>query len=105
MVYGETPSANRNNSQVRMFTLGNDLGNDRVSERLSYEHVGITACLCDEDVSGVENRLSKARRAVNTISGMGIRRNGSSVTPCCKTFWVIVVPIALFGSEMWILND
>ena len=24
---------------------------------------------------------------------------------CCMIFWSIIVPIALFGCEMWVLND
>ena len=101
LVYGETPAANAHNSQMRVFMLGED----RVKERLSYEHVGITTCLYETDVSGVQDRIAKARRALNAISGLGIRRNGLSVFTCCIIFWIIVVPIALFGSEMWILND
>ena len=72
---------------------------------MSYDHVGVTTCLFDDDVSGVEGRLAKARRALNSISGLGIRRNGLSVVTCCVIFWSIVAPIALFGCEMWILND
>ena len=81
------------------------LGQDRVRERKTYDHVGVTCCLTDDDVTGIEGRLSKARRALNAISGMGIRRNGLSVATCCTIFWVIVAPIALFGAELWILND
>ena len=101
MVFGETPAANAHNAEVRIFKLGNN----RVRERLSYDHVGVTTCLFDDDVSGVEGRLAKARRALNSISGLGIRRNGLSVVTCCVIFWSIVAPIALFGCEMWILND
>ena len=101
MVYGETPRANKHNSEVRVFKLGSD----RVRERTSYDHVGVTACLFDEDISGITGRLSKARRALNAISGLGIRRNGLSVYTCNVIFWSIIVPIALLGCEVWILND
>ena len=74
-------------------------------ERLSYDHVGVTACLYDDDASGIVGRISKARRALNAISGLGIRRNGLSMYTCCMIFWSIIVPIALFGCEMWVLND
>ena len=56
-------------------------------------------------VSGVEGWLAEARRTFNAISGLGIRRNGLSVVTCCLIFWVIVAPITLFGSELWILSD
>ena len=81
------------------------LGPDRVKERPSYDHVGVTTCLTESDMSGVEGRLAKARRALNAISGMGIRRNGLSVATCCLIFWVIVALIAFFGCEMLVLND
>ena len=60
------------------------LGGDRVRERVSYEHVGVTACLYDEDALGIVGRLSKARRALNAISGLGIRKNGLSIHTCCN---------------------
>ena len=101
MVFGETPGANRHNATQRNFKLGRD----RVKERLSYDHVGVTACLYDEDISGIEGRLAKARRALNSISGLGIRRNGLTVQTCGTIFWSIIVPIALFGCEMWILTN
>ena len=101
MVYGETPKANKHNADRRVFMLGGD----RVRERVSYEHVGVTACLYDEDALGIVGRLSKARRALNVISGLGIRKNGLSVHTCDVIFWSIVVPIALFGCEVWVLND
>ena len=81
------------------------LGSDRILERSSYEHVGVTSCLFEEDMSGVEDRLSKARRALNAISGLGIRRNGLSVATCCLIFWVIVAPIALYGCELHVMNN
>ena len=101
LVFGETPGANRFNAERRRF----ELGGERVRERLSYEHVGVTLCLYETDVSGVKERLSKARRALNAVSGLGIRRNGLTIATCNAIFWTIVVPIALFGSELWILTD
>ena len=101
MVFGETPRTNKHNAEMRHFRLGGD----RVKERLSYDHVGVTACLYDDDASGIVGRISKARRAFNAISGLGIRRNGLSMYTCCMIFWSIIVPIALFGCEMWVLND
>ena len=96
MVFGETRAANKHNTEVQHFSLGRD----RVRERLSYDHVGVTLGLYEDDVSGVEGRLAKARRALNAISGLAIRRSGLSVETFCLVFWVIVAPIALFGSEL-----
>ena len=101
MVYGETPAYGKYNAVRHVFKLGLD----RVNERSSYAHVGVSACLFEDDMTGIQGRLAKARRALNAISGMGIRRNGLSVATCCLIFWVIVAPIALFGCEMLVLND
>ena len=101
MVYGEARNTNKHNAAIRNFRLGDK----RVKEKVRYEHVGITACLYEDDVEGIDGRLSKARKALNAISGLGIRRNGLTVATCCIIFWAIVVPIALFGCEIGILND
>ena len=65
MVFGETPRTNKHNAEMRNFRLGGD----RVKERLTYDHVGVTACLYDDDASGIVGRIAKARRALNAISG------------------------------------
>ena len=66
MAFGETPNANRHNADVRVFMLGRD----RVRERLTYDHVGVTTSLYDGDEMGILARLSKARLALNAISGL-----------------------------------
>ena len=99
MVFGETPRANKHNADRRLFRLWGE----GVRERLSYDHVGVTACSYEDEVSGILGRLSKARRALNAISGLGICKNGLSLHTCCIIFWAIIVPIALFGCEMTVL--
>ena len=89
------------NADRRFFMLWDD----RVREKLSYEHMGVVCCLSEDDVSGIEKRLTKAQRALNAVSGLEIRRNGLTVATCSIIFWVVVAPIALFGTELWILND
>ena len=83
MVYGKTLATNRHKAERWIFKSGED----RVKEKLTYDHVGVTACLFDSDTSGVEGRLSKARRALIALSGLGIRRNGLSVATCCIICW------------------
>ena len=63
---------NKRNSQNLIFKLGDE----RVNERVNYDHVGVRVCLYDDDVSGLEERVSKARRAFYAISGLGIRHCG-----------------------------
>ena len=100
LVYGEDRNEHKHNVQHRAFRLGPA----KVSERESYDHVGIRAIISDDDVSGIEERLSKARRTFNAVSGIGIRSNGLTMATCNVIFWTIVVPAALYGSEIWILN-
>ena len=60
--------------------------------------------LHDEDVSGhLEDRLSKARRSLNTTSGLGIHSNGLTVATCNVILWSVVVTIALSDAELSLL--
>ena len=101
LVYGEDTPENNRNSLFRSFRLGNDV----ISERSFYDHVGIRASISEEDTSGLEERLSKARRALNATSGLGIKKSGLTVKTCNIIFWSVVVPIAMYGCELLILTD
>ena len=101
LVFGESKFENRRNRLERSFKLGAE----SVPEKVDYEHVGVKLSIFDNDATGVEERLSKARRALNAASGIGIRKNGLNIASCSILFWSIIVPIATFGSELWILND
>ena len=70
MTYGETPKANVSISAHRVFKLGND----RVLEKQSYDHVGVKACLYKDNNPRVEEKITKARRAFNACAGLGIRK-------------------------------
>ena len=100
LVYGESRTEHIRNARNRAFRLGPAKEN----ERENYDHVGIRAVISDDDISGIEERLSKARRTFNAVAGIGIRSNGLTVATYNIIFWTIVVPTALYGSEIWILN-
>ena len=100
MIYGETEKQNLLNSKERIFKLGDK----RVLERSSYDHVGIKACLYEVN-ERVTEKISKGRRAFNACSGIGIRKNGLTMQACNIIFWGIVMPIVTFGSELWCLSD
>ena len=100
MVYGENEKTNLTNSKNRIFKLGDK----RVLERTSYDHVGIKACLYETN-NRVEEKICKGRRAFNACSGVGIRKNGLSMKSCNIIFWGIIIPIVTFGSELWVLSD
>ena len=101
LVFGEETREHEMNKQNRLFSLGNE----RVLEKESYDHVGVKACIFENDVSGIEERISKGRRTLNATAGLGIRNNGLTIYACCVIFWCIVMPIATFGAELWILDD
>ena len=100
LVYGENHRAHLRNSKKRLFKLGPA----RVREVTEYDHVGVKTSIFADNTSGIEDRIGKARRALNAISGIGIRRRGLNIATCNIIFWSIVVPIALFGCELWRLN-
>ena len=82
-----------------------NLGPATVREVVEYDHVGVKTSIFSDNCSGIDERISKARRALNAISGLGIRKNGLNIATCNIIFWSIVVPIATFGCELWRLND
>ena len=92
---------NKRNSQNLIFKLGDE----RVNERVNYDHVGVRVCLYDDDVSGLEERVSKARRAFYAISGLGIRRCGLNMYTCNVILWSIIAPITMYGCELLCLDD
>ena len=81
------------------------MGSDKISERLHYDHVGVRASIFDDDVSGLEERISKARRTLNAISGLGVRRSGLTIRTCNIIFWSVIVPIATYGCELLFLTE
>ena len=80
------------------------LGHEKVKERTNYDHVGVNVSIFAGDKCGISERLSKARRSLNALTGLGIRRCGLTVGTCSILFWSIVVPIALYGCELWFMS-
>ena len=101
LVVGENIRTHQRNAPYRRFNLGPAT----VREVVEYDHVGVKTSIFSDNCSGIDERISKARRALNASSGLGIRKNGLSIATCNIIFWSIVVPIATFGCELWRLND
>ena len=99
IVYGEDERKNLLNSKLRTFKLGDN----RVLGRQSYDHVGIKACIYENN-DKVSAKICKGRRAFNACSGVGIRKNGLTMMSCNIIFWGIV-PIVTFGAELWCLTE
>ena len=96
LVFGENLREHETNSKNRLFLLGPE----RVCERSTYEHVGINVSIFSPDISGI-----KARRTFNALTGLGIRKSGLTMATCNIVFWSIVIPVALYGCEVWRMND
>ena len=47
-----------------------------MNERVNYYHIGVRACLYEDDISGLEEPLAKAGKTLNAVSGLGKRHNG-----------------------------
>ena len=101
LVYGETKREHEIGSKFRTFRLGKD----KVGERQVYDHVGIKACIFNEDNQRIEEKLSKGRRTLNAASGLGIRKNGLTLKTCNLIFWTIVISTVTFGCEIWHVGD
>ena len=95
LVFGD--GNNRGKDQMREFQLGDA----KVKECLKYDHVGVKTSVFVDDVSGVEERVSKARTTFNAATGLGIRKNGLTIYTCNIIFWSLAVPTALYGCEVW----
>ena len=66
--------------------------------------MGVKACVYNDN-ERVQEKIVKGRRSLNACAGVGIRRNGLTMLTCNIIFWAIIVPIVLFGSEIWSLTD
>ena len=100
MVLGESKNEHESTSKFRQFSLGSQ----KIPEKVRYDHLGTVSTIYDEDSHRVGDRLSKARRVLNAVTGVGIRGKGLNMYTCNIIFWCIVVPTALFGCEIWCLT-
>ena len=100
MVYVETRSEFKKGCKYRNFSIGNE----KVKECESYDHVGIKNCLFSEFKPRTEERVSKGRRAFYAITSTGIKKKGLSMKVCSTLFWTIIAPIVTYGCEIWVLK-
>ena len=101
MVHGESSNESKRNSALRQYRIGND----KVSERYNYDHVGVKSCLNGNFEARTCEKIKKGRRALNSVLSVGIKKKGINMCTSNMIFWSIIVPITLFGSELWVLHD
>ena len=101
MVFGESSAEAAHGSANRMFKLGHD----RVKECQYYDHVGIKVCVKGDSHVRTEEKVKKARTALNMATCMGIRKGGLNMRTCCIIFWSVVVPTLCFGCELWVMSN
>ena len=66
LVYGEDRDTNKRNSALRQFKLGPH----RIPEKTFYEHVGVISCVFEYDECVIAERLAKARKMFNALTGL-----------------------------------
>ena len=99
MAYGVSKRDNvRNDKAHRAFCMCDK----KVSEKLGYAHAGDEACLFNDVVSHIEERLSKARQALDDVIGVRFMKIGVTIGVCNTIFWNITAPISPKALRCWL---
>ena len=101
LVYGEKPSVKKKFSKYRQYKLGPE----RVIEKTNYDHVGLKNCSEGVYIERTEEKISKARKALCAISGIGIKPGGVTMRVCDFIFFSVIMPILTFAAELWVLKE
>ena len=101
LVFGETQCETNRFCLERQYKIGNE----KVHERPNYDHVGVKSSINGNFSARTCEKIKKGRRAFYSAIGVGIKRNGLNMSTCNLIFWSVVVPITLFGSELWVLSQ
>ena len=70
LVFGETPKEHEIGKKYRMLKLGKE----RVPEKHTYDHVGVKNFLFYDYSERLDERISKSRRSLNSITSIGIKK-------------------------------
>ena len=101
LVYGEKPSIKKKYSKYRQYKMGTD----RVVEKITYDHVGLKNCSNGCYLERTEEKISKARKALCAISGIGFKPGGVTMRVCDFIFSTVIIPILTFAAELWVLKE
>ena len=67
--------------------------------------MGIKTCVKGDTHVRTEERVVKARKALNASTNVGIRRGGLNLSTCNLIYWTFVIPTLIFGCEIWVLKN
>ena len=70
-----------------------------------YDHVGINISIFLNDVRVISKRISKDKIIINVLTGLGIHKCGLTMVTCNILLWSVVIPVALYGCNIWRLNE
>ena len=101
MVFGEDRKSNITNREYRVFRLGQE----RVKEKETYDHVGVKMSLFIDNTLRKGEKISKGRKTLDASAGLGIRKNGLYMMTCNRIFWQVVDPTVTFGREVWVNSE
>ena len=96
-VYGESVQRNRQQSSIRKWYLGNK----EVKENPTVKHVGIILSNNGSFNDAIINACTKGRGTYMSLCGAGVRPSGLNPLTSTKLYKSIVLPRALYGSELW----
>ena len=100
LVFGESPKEHLENTMNRIFRLGSE----KVGVKANYDHVGVNVSIVSGDNLVISERISKSQRTLNDLTDHGIRRCGFTMATCNIIFWSVVVPVVLYGCDLWLLT-
>ena len=57
-----------------------------------------------DNITRIEEKISKGRKTLNASSGLGMRKNGLNMGTCNIIFWQVVALTFTFGCEVWVMS-
>ena len=76
-------------------------GNRSFIQTDSFVHLGIVYSYNLKDKDRVSQRLQKAKNALFAMSAQGVHAQGVNPKVSVDIYSKVIIPIALYGSELW----
>lgn len=95
----------KNERQINKDTRKFKLGDKDIPELTCYTHVGVEIHVDGNMQDSVHEHVSKARRALNAMTGLGIREGGINPLTASKMYKCVCLPLMLYGSEVQVIRQ